>query len=160
MMPVFWGKSSIFFFNNGDRTEWSPIRSVIIWGLTLDDTNSCYQLIKTMTKFEKETRHRLYFFIKKKHYLDDIRDNSSCTWCVLSTYTGMTCELSLQLSYYTVQLQVWRLHCPLSAQIGMVITNHVREFFVMVLNNCDQEGIMVQLFFSCCDSINPDAPKI
>ena len=29
----------------------------------LDD---CYQLIKTITKFEKETRRRLYVFIKKK----------------------------------------------------------------------------------------------
>ena len=28
----------------------------------LDD---CYQLIKTLTKFENETRHRLYVFIKK-----------------------------------------------------------------------------------------------
>ena len=32
----------------------------------LDDTKSCYQLIKTMTKFEKETRHPLYVLIKKK----------------------------------------------------------------------------------------------
>ena len=31
----------------------------------LDNTKSCYQLIKTMTKFEKATRHRLYIFIKK-----------------------------------------------------------------------------------------------
>jgi len=31
---------------NGNRTE-------------LDDTMSCYQLIKTMTKFEKRTNHRL-----------------------------------------------------------------------------------------------------
>ena len=32
-----------------------------VWLQTeLDDTKSCYQLIKTITKFEKETRHRLY----------------------------------------------------------------------------------------------------
>ena len=27
---------------------------------------SCYQLIKTMTKFEEETRHWSYVFIRKK----------------------------------------------------------------------------------------------
>ena len=72
-----------FFFlsiNKGNRTEWSPIRSVIIrvinkigrprsgspicqsrvWLQTeLDDAKPCYQLIKTMTKIEKRTNHRL-----------------------------------------------------------------------------------------------------
>ena len=28
----------------------------------------------------------------------------------------------------TVQLQAWRLHCPISVQIGLVIANHVREY--------------------------------
>ena len=48
-------------FYNGNRTEWSPIRSVIIRVINnigrpsrnpteLDDTKSCYQLIKTMKK--------------------------------------------------------------------------------------------------------------
>ena len=45
-------------------------------------------------------------------------------WRILSTYTGMTC----QLPYYTVQLQAWLVHCPVRAQIGLVITNHFREF--------------------------------
>ena len=32
-----------------------------VWLQTeLDDTKSCYQLIKTITEFEQETRHRLY----------------------------------------------------------------------------------------------------
>ena len=30
-----------------------------------DDTKCCYQLIKAMTQFEKEIRHRLYVFLKK-----------------------------------------------------------------------------------------------
>ena len=67
--------------------EWSPIRSVILrvinkigrpWSgspirklrvllqTELDDTTSCYQLIKTITEFGKETRHRIYFFYKKR----------------------------------------------------------------------------------------------
>ena len=32
----------------------------------MDDTKSSYQLIKVKTQFEKETRHPLYFFIKKE----------------------------------------------------------------------------------------------
>ena len=45
--------------------------SALIWLVTLlvirlqtelDDTKSCYQLIKTMTKFGKEIRYRLYVF--------------------------------------------------------------------------------------------------
>ena len=47
-------------------TEWSPIRSVIVQKREsdllvtgMDNTMSCYQLIKTMTKFEKRTNHRL-----------------------------------------------------------------------------------------------------
>ena len=43
-----------------------------------------------------------------------MRDNSARTWRVLSTYLGMT-------SYYTVKLQAWRVHCPISAQIRLVI---------------------------------------
>ena len=31
---------------------------------------SCYHLIKTMTKFETQTSHWLYFFIKKKTTVD------------------------------------------------------------------------------------------
>ena len=132
---------------NGNRTEWSPIRSVIlrvinkigrpwsgspirklrVWLQTeLDDTTSCYQLIKTITEFGKETRHRIYFFIKKKKtfsLLGEMRDNSARTWRDLSTYTGMT----RKLSYYTVQLQAWRVDCPIGAQIGLVITHHVRK---------------------------------
>jgi len=27
-----------------------------------------------------------------------------------------------------VQLQAWRVHCPINAQIGLLIANHVREF--------------------------------
>ena len=67
------------------RTEWSPIRFVIIQVInkfgrlrsgspigqteldnTLDNTKPSYQLIKIMTKFEKETRLWLYVFIKNR----------------------------------------------------------------------------------------------
>ena len=84
---LYFGVTPAFYFNNGNRTEWSPIRFAIIWVINkigrprsgspicssrvwlqteLDNTKSCYQLIKTVTKIEKETRPRLYVFIKKK----------------------------------------------------------------------------------------------
>ena len=103
--------------NSGNRTEWSSIWSVIIWVIDktwqlqsrspickswvwlqteLDNTKSYYQLIKTTTTFEKETRHWLHVFIKKKNsWLGGKQDNSACLWCILSTYTGMMCKLSL-----------------------------------------------------------------
>ena len=109
---------------NGKRTEWSPIRPVIlrvinkirrpwsgspirklrVWLQTeLDDTTSCYQLIKTITEFGKETRHRIYFFIKKKKtfsLLGEMRDNNARTWRDLSAYTGMTRNCPITLSNY------------------------------------------------------------
>ena len=73
--------------NSGNRTEWSSIRSVImrvinkigrprngspicliasmITELELHDTKSCYQLIKTISKFEKQNNHWLNVFMNK-----------------------------------------------------------------------------------------------
>ena len=73
-----------FLINNGNRTELSiiirvinkigrprsgrPICSSQVWLQTeSEDTKSCYKIVKTMTKFEKENRHRLYVFSKKKN---------------------------------------------------------------------------------------------
>ena len=81
-----WVKKLLHEANNGTTTKWSPIQSVIIqvinkirwfpicWSwvwllIELDDMQSCYQLMKTMTKFEKETRHQLFVFIKKYQQL-------------------------------------------------------------------------------------------
>ena len=36
--------------------------------MELDDKKDTYQLIKTMTKFEKESRYQLYVFIKTTVY--------------------------------------------------------------------------------------------
>ena len=33
----------------------------------MDDEKACYQLIKTVTKFEKESRYQLYVFRKTKN---------------------------------------------------------------------------------------------
>ena len=53
-----------------------------------------------------------------------MKDNSMRVWCLLSTYIGMTC----QLSCCAVQLQVRGLHCPIIIQIGLVITSRVQVF--------------------------------
>lgn len=42
----------------------------------------------------------------------------------MSSCIGMT----HQLSYYIVPLQAWCVYFPISSQIGLVITNHIREF--------------------------------
>ena len=46
----------ICFINNGNRTEWSTDR--------IERHEVLSPIIKTMAKFEKETRHRLYIFIQ------------------------------------------------------------------------------------------------
>ena len=67
-----------------------------------------WKLIKTVTQFEKGTRHRLYVFIKKNKtkqkkkqqaktkknkkkisLLGEMQDNSADTWRVLSIYADM-----------------------------------------------------------------------
>ena len=52
-------------------------RTTVKWESDLLITR--YQLVKTMTKFEKETRHRLYVFIETKNnsLLGEMRDNSA-----------------------------------------------------------------------------------
>ena len=48
--------------NSGNRTEWSLIQSVIIWVIKKSDDRKALGsdlLIKTMTKFKKQTNHRL-----------------------------------------------------------------------------------------------------
>lgn len=53
-----------------------------------------------------------------------MKDNSMRVWCLLSTYIGMTC----QLSCCAVQLQIRGLHCPIIIQIGLVIMSRVQVF--------------------------------
>ena len=40
----------------------------------LDDMKSCYNLIKTMTKFAKETTHKLHVFILKKSTVNSVKN--------------------------------------------------------------------------------------
>ena len=48
-----------------DNCEAGVYLLIISWMTELDDTKSCYQLIKTMTKSEKECRYWLiYIFVK------------------------------------------------------------------------------------------------
>ena len=85
--------------------------------------------MKTMTKFEKETRHRLYVFIKKK-LLTRRNAEQQRAHMTRSVHLHMHDVLTVSLTVlYTVQVQAWRVHYPISAQIGLVITNHVREFY-------------------------------
>jgi len=44
----------------------------------------------------------------------------------------------------TVQLQAWRVHCPINAQIGLLIANHVRDFCYSFDYACNSQGKHVQ----------------
>ena len=50
-----------------------------------------YQLIKAMTKSEKETRQQLYVFVEEKK-LGETRDKSAR----IHLHTGMTCHCPVQ----------------------------------------------------------------
>ena len=73
-------------------------------------------------QFKKETSHRLYVFMKRQRF--SRRNARQQRLHMTRIYTGMTC----QLFYSIVQLQAWHLHCPIGAQIELVITNHMPEF--------------------------------
>ena len=137
--------------NNGSRTEWSPIWSVIIrviyrivrpqsgsliFFITSMITNRIGrqegQSIKTMTKFEKETRYQLYVFIKTKKQQFTRRN-------ARQQRPHMTHSVpSYRHDVLTVPFTVL-LHCQIAgmtrilsccAQVGrLLITKHVREFF-------------------------------
>ena len=46
-----------------------------------------------------------------------MQDNNLCTWRILSTYTDMI-----------ILLQAWCVHCLITVQIVLVMTNLVQEF--------------------------------
>ena len=65
-----------------------------------DDTKSCYQLIKTMKKYEKEIRHRLYVFIKMSTV-----NSAKCDTTARAHDAFCPLTLTVPLTYDTVQLQ-------------------------------------------------------
>ena len=142
----------LLLINNSNSTKWSPIWFVIIcvinkigwpwsWSLIcllrvwlqteLENTKSCYQFIKTTTNLREKVDITDMFSWKTTTTIIQQNAKQLCQHMkVLSTYTGMT----LQLSYYTVQLQVWCVHCAISTQIGLVITIHIQKFLIVLIN--------------------------
>ena len=141
----------LLLINNSNSTKWSPIWFVIIcvinkigwpwsWSLIcllrvwlqaeLENTKSCYQFIKTTTNLREKVDITDMFSWKTTTTIIQKNAQQLCQHMkVLSTYTGMT----LQLSYYTVQLQVC-VHCAISTQIGLVITIHIQKFLIVLTN--------------------------
>ena len=58
-----------------------------------------------------------------------MQDNNAHSWCMLSTYKGITCHMS----QYTIQSQVWSVHCPTGAQNSGWWRSMMFENFVIVL---------------------------
>ena len=130
---------------NGNRTEWRPVQSIIIQVITKSDyctmgvqfVNHKYDYrqnwvtqspVTNQSKLWQNLRKKLWALIigfhkRKTTYTEKSTTTAPvCTWHLLLTYTSMIC----QLSYYTVQLQAWHMHHPVSAQIALVITSHVQ----------------------------------
>ena len=80
----------------------------------LEDTKYCYQLIKTITKFEKGSRHWWYVFIKK-NLVNLVKCKTSSVHllrqeCVNCPITSMTRTLAVPLvlksgSWYSIMFQ-------------------------------------------------------
>ena len=64
------------------------------------------------------------FSCKDNGSVAEMRDNSAYIRHALAINTGMTG----QLFYSMVQLQARHQHCPIGAQIELVIANHMQEF--------------------------------
>ena len=82
---------------------------------------------KIWEKFEKNLRHQSYISMKKHQLtLQNARQ-----WPAHMTHTTGTTGTTVVvlLSYYTVQLQAWCIHCPISAQIRLVIISHIPYFW-------------------------------
>ena len=96
----------------------------------MDNTKSCYQLIKTLTKFEKNLHIHYGFSFKKTDnsvkYRTTVRSHD--TFCPLTQAWHVNCPITLsnyKHDAYTVLLVL----------IAMVITHRVQEFDIVLINN-------------------------
>ena len=85
--------------------------------------------------------------------------NSTSAWCALFIYKGITF-----LSFFTFQLQAFCVHCPISAKIGLVMTNHFLKFFEFVWNISKHKLFMISIFdllkvFRSCIYKNIEKPQ-
>ena len=141
--------SQLFHICKSDRTEWSPVRSVIRRVMNKNRTTAIREsdLLITNMITDRIGRHDILLqihqiydriwernltsvirFHQKKKQLTRRNARQQRAHMTRSVHLHRHDVLTVPLSYYTVQLQAWRVHCPISVEIGLVITNHVREF--------------------------------
>ena len=70
----------------------------------------------------------------------------------------------VSLSFYTFQLQAFCVHCPISAKIGLVMTNHFLKIFEFVWNMSKHKLFMISIFdllkvFRSCINKNIEKPQ-
>lgn len=133
------------FLSNCSRNEWNPKWSVVIlsdlhkivwwqsevWFVTqgyeiqteLDNTRSCYQLIKSMTKFLETNKFSSLFVYNNKTPALVKGTTTTCTHDV-SNYIGLTSILF----DYTVSHKYDAYTVFIGAQIKLVKTSRVQEF--------------------------------
>ena len=89
----------------------------------LDDKKSCCELIKIATIFEEETRHLLYVFIRKQLL------TPWNAWQQLEQMMLLVHVYKHDESTVLLHFPITSIDCPIGTQIGLVITNHVLEFY-------------------------------
>ena len=76
---------------------------------------SCYQLIKTMTKFEKRTNHRLI-----AEGLNVVMNGEKHSSLLNKVHRNSARKMTR-----TVQLQAWRVHCPINSRTWLAISSPI-----------------------------------
>ena len=81
-----------------------------------------------MANFEKETRHQFFVFFINKQQLTQQNVSQQCThdaFCQLTQAWCVNCPLTVLL-HCPITSRMCTL--PVSAQIGLVLANHIQEF--------------------------------
>ena len=96
----------------------------------MDSTKSCYQLIKILGIIF--TAGFLFSYLKKQQQQYLAQQNLQQEGMHM---TFVKLHVHIKHDACTVQFQAWHIHCPINAQIGLVITNPIKEFYYSFDNN-------------------------
>ena len=96
----------------------------------MDGKKSCYQLIKILGIIF--TAGFLFSYLKKQQQQYLAQQNLQQEGMHM---TFVKLHVHIKHDACTVQFQAWHINCSISAQIGLVITNHIKEFYYSSDNN-------------------------
>ena len=96
----------------------------------MDGKKSCYQLIKILGIIF--TAGFLFSYLKKQQQQYLAQQNLQQEGMHM---TFVKLHVHIKHDACTVQFQAWHINCSISAQIGLVITDHIKEFYYSSDNN-------------------------